>query len=120
MNDQTAKLIEQLATKLGTTSEYLWGILLMQAPVNATVILVQLVLLTIAGIGLFKAHRHLSDDDNKVSYDRQFGVEIGMGIITLVYIILLIIGFCHISQMINGFFNPEFWAVDYIMCKLGK
>ncbi|MGB4574573.1 MAG: hypothetical protein WBI79_06225, partial [Kiritimatiellia bacterium] len=37
MNEATAKLIEELAAKLGTTAEHLWGVLVRQAPISATV-----------------------------------------------------------------------------------
>lgn len=33
MNEQTTKLIEQLAKELGTTAEYLWTVLLKQSPI---------------------------------------------------------------------------------------
>lgn len=39
MEEKTIKLIEQLAQKLGTTTEYLWAVLLKQAPIDATVVL---------------------------------------------------------------------------------
>lgn len=37
MNEQTVKLVEQLAQKLGTTTEYLWNVLIKQAPISAAI-----------------------------------------------------------------------------------
>lgn len=48
MNEQTTKLIEQLATKLGTTVEYLYNVLIQQARVEIITFFVVLCL-TIAG-----------------------------------------------------------------------
>lgn len=63
MNEQTAKLLEQLASKLGTTSEYLWNILLKQAPIDATVTLLQTLFLFFVGWGLWKVHKKLIPSD---------------------------------------------------------
>lgn len=37
MNDNTRQLLEQLAVKLGTTVEHLWGVLIRQAPVSGLI-----------------------------------------------------------------------------------
>lgn len=119
MNDQTAKLLEQLAGKLGTTSEYLWSVLLKQAPVAATITLIQILLVLAAGIGLWKAHQHFLNDDNKVSYyNLNEGLAVPMVVGCIFWLILLIAAFFLMEEIINGYFNPEFWALDYIMGKL--
>ena len=58
MNDQTAKLIEQLAQKLGTTTEYLWSVLIKQAPIDALSRLAFFIVSIIGGIIIYKAHRY--------------------------------------------------------------
>lgn len=119
MNDNTTKLIEQLAAKLGTTSEYLWGILIKQAPVAATVILTQIILIIIAGFVLYKSHLSFSDDDNKVSYyNLEEGLVVPFTIAVIIWVILVIVSFFMVEEVINGYFNPEFWALNYIMDKL--
>lgn len=121
MNDQTAKLLEQLAGKLGTTSEYLWTVLIKQAPVDATITLIQSVLVLIAGVALCRAHLYFLNDDNKVSYyNLREGLAIPMIVVSVVWFILLIGCFLLFESIINGYFNPEFWALDYIMGKLSS
>ena len=59
MNENTSKLIEQLAQQLGTTSKYLWSVLLKQAPISATVNLIQIILILLFGLFLYKTHKWL-------------------------------------------------------------
>ena len=49
MDSQSAVVIQNLANKLGTTSEYLWAVLIKQAPISGTVDLI-LYALTVAVI----------------------------------------------------------------------
>lgn len=123
MNEQTSKLIEQLAQKLGTTTEYLWSILLKQAFINSSIMLFQFLLIAIFGIVLFKIHRHLSirkdwdsDGYNETGY-RHYGdfSELIMFLIFVVFLIFVIIAFCSIDNLLNGFFNPEYWALNKIL-----
>ena len=54
MNDQTAALLQNLANKLGTTSEYLWGILLRQATLSGTTDLIQYAILGVLTYFFYK------------------------------------------------------------------
>jgi ABC-type multidrug transport system permease subunit len=122
MNEQSAKLLEQLANKLGTTSEYLWGVLIKQAPIDATVQLLQTLVLVIFGWLLWKAHKKLSakpKDQNSYDssyYDRYDTLAvIPMVIATLVWALLIIICFICFGSIISGYFNPEYWALKEIL-----
>jgi ABC-type phosphate transport system permease subunit len=121
MNENTAKLIEQLAQKLGTTSEYLWRILLKQAAVDATTTLIQFLAVILFGITLWKIHKKLmkkvSDDKYaETGYDKyEEGAIVPMILSTVVFAILFIICFCCIGDIINGYFNPEYWALKTVL-----
>lgn len=39
MDDKTLQVVTDLASKLGTTAEYLWGVLLKQAPITGSLAL---------------------------------------------------------------------------------
>lgn len=121
MNDQTAKLIEQLAAKLGTTSEYLWSILLRQAPISATIMLIQIIIVLLIGLGLWRAHKHFNNSDNDMCYnDSDGGLEVFMTVGCVVYAFLFVGCLFCVDRIINGYFNPEFWALNYILNKVGK
>lgn len=122
MNENTAKLLEQLANKMGTTSEYLWNILLRQASIDATITLIQYALLAIAGIALYKIHLRLSkpiksdtygSDWDSYSDNDFYGVIMVASLI--VYSILIIAAFFCVGSVINGYFNPEYWALDRLL-----
>ena len=123
MNDQTTKLIEQLAQKLGTTAEYLWTVLLKQAPISALTDLFYLVITTIIGIGLYKLHKYFCKDgigeyDNSLYDDNDYVAPV-MIALTIIWGICIIACFFSIGNIINGFVNPEYWALKQILssCK---
>ena len=70
MNDQTALLLKQLADKLGTTTEYLWAVLLKQAPITCTVQLTVIIITFIAGVLLIipTYYGYKEDSDSWVGF----------------------------------------------------
>lgn len=128
MNEQTAKLIEQLAQKLGTTTEYLWSVLLKQAPIDATTSLFQIILVVLFGVTLFKIHKKLSVEVKETETTRRYtqtgydkhelAAIIPMVIALIIFIVLLVASFFLINDIVNGFFNPEYWALERILHKV--
>jgi hypothetical protein len=118
MNDQTTKLIESLAAKLGTTADYLWAVLLKQAPVDATLTLIQILIVIAAGVTLYKAHMHLSNDKNDNSYYQREAYGPLMGVLFIGWMFFAGAAFFAIPNVINGYFNPEFWALDYVLSQV--
>jgi ABC-type multidrug transport system permease subunit len=122
MNEQTTKLIEQLAQKLGTTAEYLWTVLIKQAPISAATDALYFILVIIGGIILYRVHKYLgkeTDGNNSIYYDQEENVIIPMGIAAIIWAICFIACFFSIGNIINGFFNPEYWALKEVLgsCK---
>jgi hypothetical protein len=123
MNEQTTKLIEQLAQKLGTTAEYLWTVLLKQAPISAMIDLVYLVIVTIMGVGLYKLHKYCikeTDEYGENIYENKGELVIPvMVILAIIWAIFFIVYFFSFGNIINGFFNPEYWALKEVLgvCK---
>ncbi len=117
MNENTAKLLEKLAQKMGTTSEYLWKVLLSQAPIDATVNLIQFIGVIIGGIVLLKVHKWLAKEDEYGDnrYDNSFEERVLMVIAAIVFFVLFFICFCCIGDIISGYFNPEYWALKRVL-----
>lgn len=122
-------ILEQLASKLGTTMQYLWSILIKQAYISATITLMQIILVLIAGIVLVRLHirfsksttRGTGHNSGRISslYEKHGDIlSIPMIIISIVWLILAIACFFCISDVINGYFNPEYWALDTILSKI--
>lgn len=123
MNDNTYKLLESLAKKLGTTTEYLWNVLLKQAPVSATIDLLFFIVTVILSFVLYRFHLYFSKErempewhrKQSIYEDRGEIVAIPMIVISIVCLILLLISFCSLENVINGFFNPEYWALNKLL-----
>ena len=116
MNEQTSKLVEQLAQKLGTTSEYLWGILLKQAPISATIDLIYCILVFLMGVLLYRLHIHFSKSG--IYEDSDGGIPAAMLIGSIIWSIIAIVCFFCIGGIVTGFVNPEYWALDKILSAL--
>jgi len=121
MNENTSKLIEQLAAKLGTTSQYLWSILLKQAAVSATVTLIQMILIFGYGYVLYRIHLKLlkkkSDDKyaENIYESTEGGAAVPMIMGGLLFIILATMSLCSIGDIVNGYVNPEYWALNKVL-----
>lgn len=110
MNAQTAQLLQSLADKLGTTSEYLWAALVRQAPISAAVDLVQYAVILLVAHWLFrmrdKARKWMDDDIANV---------IPYGIAWVFVCAFLLVALVSIQNTIAGFFNPEYWALRELL-----
>jgi len=116
MNENTTKLIEQLAQKLGTTSAYLWSVLIKQAPIDATITLIQVIIIIITGSVLYKAHKRFCNDDNKISYYNQEEILVfPMFVVAIIWGVFVIASFFCIGDIINGYLNPEYWALHHVL-----
>ena len=59
MDEQSAKLIEKLAEKLGTTAQYMWAVLVEQAPVyGISHLIMWLSAILIFGCMTIMSHKH--------------------------------------------------------------
>ncbi len=117
------KLIEQLATKLGTTVEFLWGILIKQAFVSACFSLGYVLFVIIYGVIIFKLHLKFSNEtvkETKYGKDTVCDYDNDSFIIPMVVFFTIWVGFaigalCSIYNVFLGFFNPEYWALNEIL-----
>lgn len=123
---ETNVLIEQLAQKLGTTTEYLWDILLKQAPIQSFISLFELIIIILFGFVLYKIHKRFSVKSDYTDRDgyrhegslySQYEEKIILPMIVggLIFICLVMYAFCSINEIFNGFFNPEYWALEQIL-----
>ncbi len=113
MNEQTTQFLNALATKLGTTAEYLWSILVAQAPISATIQLIQTIILTVVTVFLWRAHKRFL---NSKAYDAfEFYPGGAMTISAAIVLCIWIVNFFSIDNLISGFFNPEYWALNELL-----
>lgn len=101
-------LLEQLAQKLGTTTEYLMRVLTKQAFYSGLVDIFQYIII-IVGIVMwwkFKDKAHKSGEDSYIA-TWLFGGAI--------LAILTIVSFFCINTTVAAFVNPDYWALDKLM-----
>lgn len=127
MEKETAALIEKLAAKLGTTTEYLWRVLIKQAPISACIDVVFILGWIIFCFALYRIHRHLMAElpEPKQTYGRENLYAIHEGSVAFPMIIGAfvaavwgIVSAISISSIITALTNPEYWALQQILTTL--
>jgi hypothetical protein len=122
MDDKTLQALTAMAQKLGTTAEYLWGVLLRQAPISGAIDLAIMVFLVGASVlwARFvnkKTTCHPPTEENR--YTRADWEEEGAFLAWLSVGGLLVISFVVISgslaTTVAALFNPEYWALRQIL-----
>lgn len=108
MDDQTAKLIQGIATKLGTTADHLWAVLIRQAPISASCDAVGIALLGAALILAWRKILKWKPEDEPAKW-------IGVGLLSVITAILIALICDSIGEDIAGFVNPEYWALKQII-----
>jgi len=113
MNENTTKIIEQLAQKLGTTSEYLWGVLIKQAPIDAILSLFYLFVIIACMFVMWKIHKFMMKENKYSEHEDTVFIPISVSLVML--LILFILAFECIKTIIIGFLNPEYFALQQIL-----
>ena len=109
MDEKTTELLNQLATKLGTTTEHLWGVLTAQAKVDIAQDLLASVFMLGFMLFLLKLHDRFLNwwrDDYGVA-PLAFIIGIPVGFFLLAALIAI---FESIVQIPTKLFNPEYFA----------
>lgn len=124
MNEETSKLIQQLADKLGTTAEHLWAVLCRQAPISATVDSVLCIAAVAAAWGAFRLVQRKTTrvkTKSESGYERESAEweDEPAFLAWLLWIVLAVIACAIIvtsaSGIAAGFVNPEYWALKQII-----
>ena len=113
MNEQTAKIIEQLANKLGTTTEFLWAVLMSQAKIEA--ILDAFYIVASCGVIVLTTWYCLKYSEEISELQGKGVLAIFLGIISVFAIMLSVACF---GEMITAAFNPQYWALEQILKRL--
>lgn len=117
MNYNTNQLLRELAEKLGTTTEYLWGVLVKQAPIQAMVeVIIMVTLLVVCPIVTYVGNKKVNNSVTGSSEECGWVVLIVLGFcVTLGAFVMLL---CRLPGIISGFYNPEYWALQQILKQL--
>jgi len=110
MKDLT-NLLEQLALKLGVTTEYLWTVLIRQAKISGVMNAAGILLIIVLGFILFKAYKYAEKKDLLDSQAWDFGLLVSY----IIWAGMIIISPILFYNMITALMNPEYWALSEIL-----
>lgn len=111
MSKETDALLAGLAETLGTTVEHLWGVLLVQAPIDGAVSLIcnLLLVLMLVGCASLTWYKIRQGDWQQ---DAAIGAVLGTGVLA-VFTFLVVAS--SAQGIVAAFFNPEYWALMQLL-----
>lgn len=115
MDERTEMLIRELADKLGTTGEHLWGVLLRQASIYGTYWLIISMLFILGPLWFFrelKRNRTSEEPDEMWGFDVEFVGVVG-SIVSFILLLTVVLGVEE--SVITPLFNPEYWALKQLL-----
>lgn len=122
MNDKTLEALAVLAAKLGTTAEYLWGVLLKQAPIQAVSDIVVCVAWIVGAAltwGFVKRKTTLPVDTDyqppRPEWQSDAAVGCGWGLAIGVALVAALVVGVNLPGIVTALLNPEYWALRQIL-----
>lgn len=113
VDEKTEAMIRELADKMGTTTEHLWGVLVKQAVITGSVGLAMYVLFAALLIAIGLKVRRMGGDIVKAMEDPIcFALSIVFGVGTVSYIFAMLSAFV---TTVSALVNPEYWALSQIL-----
>jgi uncharacterized membrane protein YidH (DUF202 family) len=106
--------LEAVASSLGTTVKYLWGIMVKQATVLAVMDALCLVGVCILAYGYYKFVKYASMSKWYEGYNSQ-GSWVLTVVLSVVMVALFLLAVALIPEMTTCIVNPEYWAFKEII-----
>lgn len=117
MNDATPQALTALAAKLGTTAEYLWGVLLKQATITGVIdVFWGTVLFAISVLALWIVYYRVRCDSPTWEYDEGTLITI-RAFVTTIAGICIPLGASLITRGAIALTHPEYWALQRALGK---
>lgn len=123
MNDELAKSLTLLSTKLGTSIEHLWEVLRFQAKVTAiqhiTIFTILIVALTIGVKKVWPLFKADTDTDGFFTQSEEFDKKVIKVLIIAICVIFGTMAFDGIFDSIVYIINPDYYALQQLI-KIAK
>lgn len=123
MDEKTLQALTTLATKLGVTAEYLWSVLLKQAPISGAINLL-VCAAWIVGVYAWARFVYCSTAVPEPTADNRYPKPIWtddvahalgwISVVVSVFVVTLIVGL-YLPLIAAALFNPEHWALQQIL-----
>jgi len=123
MDENTLQALTALANKLGTTTEYLWSVLLKQAPITGLIDLGVMIGLVVMTYGWFRFVQRktttppATEEDRypRAAWTEEVGIAFAWASVGLWVLIDIFVIACALATTIAALFNPEYWALMQIL-----
>ena len=114
MDDKTLQVLTDLANKLGTTAEYLWGVLLKQAPITGSLSLLAIGVWVTACAMVVRYVARKTGGKNPEWYEE--GLQVFAWFCTVILCVLTaVVVTIEIGDAVTALVNPEYWALRQIL-----
>ena len=118
--EQLTQLLAQLAEKLGTTTEYLWEVLIRQAYVNSMINIFAIIFTVLLGVALWKVHKWGCEKPKEGYCDTNYEkheilIMLPMIIFGFVFAICFFVSTINFGSTLSGLINPEYWALKQVL-----
>lgn len=118
MDDKTLQAVTALADKLGTTAEYLFGVLIKQAPISgalsAAMIAILLVAMAFVVKIVWKKTNARPGDSGKPEWLEE-DAGFAWAVVVLLFLVPVSIIADNAAMTVAAFANPEYWALMQIL-----
>ncbi len=113
MDEKTLQAVTALANKLGTTAEYLWGVLVRQAPISGAITLILCAAWAAAAIWVWRTV-HSKTSGERPEWTEE-GAVFGWAGAFFFCGLCGLIASLEITGAITALVNPEFWALKQVL-----
>ena len=114
--EEIMEVLHALAEKFGTTTEFLWTVMIKQAYITG---ITHLIGFTLSGIFIFAWNRYvwsmkIPDSEEDRGGDRIFGIMITrlMGVVGACLWVMIFL--CGLVDITTSLVNPEYWVLKQI------
>jgi hypothetical protein len=118
LNKETADLLRDMASKLGTTAEHLWGVLVKQAPIAGASMLSWGIPIIggwiLWGIWNSRIPRFIHENHEGQRYAEDDSIWVPFVIFSILLGFLTFAWLFQLPTIASCFFNPEYWALKQI------
>lgn len=111
------EILRVLAEKFGTTTEFLWSIMVRQAYVTG---ITQIIGFILAGIFVFAWNRYVwslnlpKEPEEDRGGDKTFGIMMGRLFGAVGACMWAMIFLCGLTEITTALINPEYWALKQV------
>jgi hypothetical protein len=119
MNDQIMEILRVLAEKFGTTTEFLWGVMIRQAYIHGVTAIVCFLFTSVLVFGWnwvwWRAKISNEEINSRDQGDRMFAIfmcRLGGLLFSFIWVCFFLSGMFEVA---TALINPEYWVIQQVL-----